>query len=121
MRRCALREGFSPSLADGQLALSAYDFSQGLCNRHILCTYMVCPALTSHYCRNVEAPARGFVAERVVGQDARSLIAAEVAGCPEYATCLRNTGSNDQCFRVDGWRGGEVSDRSYIYLRGLLR
>jgi hypothetical protein len=67
------------------------------------------------------APARGFVAERVVGHDARSLIAAEVAGCPEYATCLRNTGSNDQCFRVDGWRGGEVSDRSYIYLRGLLR
>lgn len=58
---------------------------------------------------------------RVVGQNARSLIAAEVAGCPGHATCLRNAGSNDECFRVGGWRGGEVLDRSYIYLRGLLR
>lgn len=59
--------------------------------------------------------------ERVVGQDARSMIAAEVAGCSEHATCLRNASSNDECFRVGGWRGGEVSKRSYIYLRSLLR
>ena len=45
----------------------------------------------------------------------------EVAGCPERAMCLRNAPSNDECFRVGGWRGGEVSERSYIYFLGLLR
>lgn len=35
--------------------------------------------------------------------------------------CLRNAPSNDECFRVGGWRGGEVSERSYISFWGLLR
>ena len=34
--------------------------------------------------------------------------------------CLRNAPSNDECFRVGGWRGGEVSECSYNYFWGLL-
>ena len=35
--------------------------------------------------------------------------------------CLRNAPSNDECFRVGGWREDEVSERSYIHFWGLLR
>lgn len=52
------RRIFAFNLWLAKLDLSAFDVLQGLCGPRTLSTCMVCPALTSYYCCDVETPAR---------------------------------------------------------------